>query len=109
VIPLPAGRREPEVDDEFPGKREEHQHRDDVGEEAGGGAAGEDGDIEHHCPGEEEVGEGRDERDLPAVVPAGDDLEDDEDEREVDDREPGEGAPGRWGEEEGVVGRRSAS
>ena len=42
----------------------------------------EDGDIEHRGPGEEEVGEGRDERDLPAGVVAGDDLEDDEDHSE---------------------------
>ena len=86
MIPLPAARREPEVDDEFPGKREEHQHRDGVGEEAGGGAFRKDSGIEHRGPGEEEVGEGRDERDLPAGVVAGDDLEDDEDERKVDDR-----------------------
>jgi hypothetical protein len=88
VVALPAARREPEVDDEFPGEGEEHQHRDGVGEKAGGGAAGEDGDIEHRGSGEEDAGEGCDERDLPAGVPAGDDLEDDEDEREVDDREP---------------------
>jgi len=50
----------------------------------------EDGDIEHRDPGEEDIGEGRDERDLFSKVPAGDDLEDDEDEREVDDREPEE-------------------
>jgi hypothetical protein len=109
VIALPAAGGEPEVDDEFPGKREEHQHRDGVGEEAGGGAFRKHGDIEHRGTGEEEVGEGRDERDLPGEVLAGDDLEGDEDERKIDDREAGEGAPGRWGEEEGVVGRRSAS
>jgi len=34
VIALPAARREPEVDDDLPGKREEHQHRGGVGEEA---------------------------------------------------------------------------
>ncbi|BBL68227.1 hypothetical protein MchiMG62_14080 [Methanoculleus chikugoensis] len=50
----------------------------------------EDGDIEHRGPGEEDAGEGRDERDLPAEAPAGDDLEDDEDERDADDREPEE-------------------
>ena len=94
MIPLPAGRREAEVDDEFPCKREEHQHRDGAGEEAGGGSAGEDGDIQHRGSGEEEVGEGRDERYLPCMVLAGDDLEDDEDEREVDDREPEEGFEG---------------
>jgi hypothetical protein len=91
VVALPASDdAEPEVDDEFPGEPAEHQHRDRVGEEAGGGAAGEDGDIEHRCPDEEEIGEGCDERDLPGGVVAGDDLEDDEDEREVDDREPEE-------------------
>ncbi len=35
VVPLPAESGEPEVDDGFPGKREEHQHRDCTGEEAG--------------------------------------------------------------------------
>jgi|GEM_PF-3723863 len=59
-------------------------------EEAGGGPAGEDGNIEHRGPVEEEIGEGRDERDLPAGVVAGDDLEDDEDEGKVDDGEPEE-------------------
>jgi len=54
----------------------------------------EHGNIERRGPGEEEVGEGRDERDLPAEAPAGDDLEDDEDEREVDDREPEKGFEG---------------
>ena len=90
VVALPATGGEPEVDDDLPGEPAEHQHRDRVGEEAGGGAAGEDGDIEHRCPDEEEIGEGCDERDLPGGVVAGDDLEDDEDEREVDDREPEE-------------------
>ena len=94
VVALPAAGGEPEVDDEFPGKREEHHHRDRIGEEAGGGAFCEHGDVEHRGSGEEEVGEGRDERDLPAEVVAGDDLEDDEDEREVDDREPEEGFEG---------------
>ena len=93
MIPLPAGRCEPEIDDEFPGKREEHRHRGGVGEEAGGGTFCDDGDIQHRGAGEEEVGEGRDERDLPAVVLAGDDLEDDVDEREVDDRDPEEDFP----------------
>ncbi|MCK9299494.1 MAG: hypothetical protein M0P21_11115 [Methanoculleus sp.] len=51
-------------------------------------------ELEHRGPGEEEVGEGRDERDLAAKVVAGDDLEDDEDEREIDDREPEEGFQG---------------
>ena len=32
VVALPAPRREPEVDDREPGEREEHQHRDGVGE-----------------------------------------------------------------------------
>ena len=59
-------------------------------EEAEGGAFCEHGDIQHRGSGEEEVGEGRDERDLPAGVVAGDGLEDDEDEREIDDREPEE-------------------
>ena len=94
MVAFPAAGCEPEVDDEFPGEREEHQHRDGIGEEAGGSAFGEDGGIEHRGSGEEEVGEGRDERDLPAGVVAGDDLEDDEDEREVDDREPEEGFEG---------------
>jgi len=49
VIALPAGRREPEIDDEFPRKREEHQHRDGVGEEAGGG---DNGDIQHRSTGQ---------------------------------------------------------
>ena len=44
VVALPAARGEPEVDDREPGEREEHRHRDRVGEEAGGGVAGEDGD-----------------------------------------------------------------
>jgi hypothetical protein len=44
VVALPAARGEPEVDDREPGKREEHQDRNRVGEEAGGGTAGEDGD-----------------------------------------------------------------
>ena len=90
VVALPATGGEPEVDDREPGEREEHQHRDHVGEEAGGGATGEDGGIERRGPGEEDGGEGRDERDLLAGVVAGDDLEDDEYEREVDDREPEE-------------------
>ncbi len=120
MIALPAARGKPEVDDDLPRKREEHQHRDGIGEEAGGGAAGEcdwpqgatfrrngagapkvrgrgrstarceHGGIEHRGPGKEDVGERRDERDLAAGVVAGDDLEDDEDEREVDDREPEE-------------------
>ncbi|WP_214021224.1 hypothetical protein [Methanoculleus sp.] len=51
----------------------------------------EGGGIKHRCPGEEEVGEGRDERYLHAEVLAGDGLEDDEYKREVDDREPEEG------------------
>ncbi len=38
VVAFPATRREPEVDDREPGERDEHQHRDGVGEEAGGGA-----------------------------------------------------------------------
>jgi len=109
VVALPATGGEPEVDDEFPGEPAEHQYRDRVGEEAGGGAVCEDGDVENRGPGEEDAGEGCDERDLPGGVLAGDDLEGDEDERKIDDREAGEGAPGRWGEEEGVVGRRSAS
>ena len=62
--------------------------------EAGGGSAGEDGDIQRRGSGEEGVGEGRDERYLPAAVLAGDDLEDDEYEREIDDREPEEGFEG---------------
>lgn len=99
VVALPAAGGELEVDDDLPGEREEYHHRDRVGEEAGGGSAGEDGDIEHRGSGEEEIGVGRDERDLPAGVVAGDDLEVDEDEREVNDREAGGGAPGRWGEE----------
>ena len=107
MVALPAAGGEPEVDDDLPGEGEEHQHRDGVGEEAGGGSPGEDGDVEHRGPGEEEVGGGRDERDLPAAVPAGDDLEDDEDERESDDREAEEGVPGRPGEEEGVVGLKA--
>jgi hypothetical protein len=44
VVALPAVRGEPEVDDREPGEREEHQDRDCIGEEAGGGAVGEDGD-----------------------------------------------------------------
>ena len=44
VVALPAARGEPEVDDREPGERKQHRHRDGVGEEAGGGAAGEDGD-----------------------------------------------------------------
>ena len=59
-------------------------------EEAGGGSTGEHGGIQHRGSGKEEAGEGRDERYLPAEIPAGDDLEDDEDEREIDDREPEE-------------------
>ena len=65
VISLPTARCEPEIDDEFPRKREEDQPRDSVGEEAGGSSAGEDGDIQRRSTGEEEAGEGRDERDLP--------------------------------------------
>ena len=42
VVALPAGSGESEVDDEFPGEGEEHHHRDGVGEEAGGGSAGEE-------------------------------------------------------------------
>ena len=56
VVALPAAGGEPEVDDELPGEGEEHQHRD------GAGSASEDGDIQHRITGEEEIGEGRDER-----------------------------------------------
>ena len=51
----------------FIGEREEHQHRDGICEEAGGGTAGENGGIQRRGPGEEDVGEGRDERDLPPL------------------------------------------
>ena len=44
VVALPAAGGEPEVDDREPGEREEHQHRDGVGEEAGGGTFCEDDD-----------------------------------------------------------------
>ncbi len=54
----------------------------------------EDGGVEDRGPGEEDVGEGRDERYLPAEVSAGDYLEEDEDKREVDDREPEERSQG---------------
>ena len=43
VVALPAAGGEPEVDDREPGERKEHQDRDRVGEEAGGGTVGEDG------------------------------------------------------------------
>ena len=70
MVALPAAGGEPEVDDREPGKREEHQDRNRVGEEAGGGTAGEDGGIEHRGPSKEEVGEVHEERDLPGGVSA---------------------------------------
>ena len=94
MVALPATGGEPEIDDQEPGKPAEHQDRDRIGEEAGGGPAGEDGDVERRDPGEEDVGEGCYERDLPGRGFAGDDLEDDEYEREIYDREPEECSEG---------------
>jgi hypothetical protein len=94
MVALPATGGEPEVDDREPGERKQHQHRDGVGEEAGGGTAGEHSGIEHRGPGEEEVGEVHEERDLSGKIFAGDDLEDDEYEREIYDREPEECSEG---------------